>query len=113
MEPLHLENKLKRYIQLTVRGIRADYYKKLSRQPMSVSPQDLYMFYDEPYMDTDLHKYYIHLTQRERDVMVLHFNYGYTQVEVGRILNISQQAVTANKTRALTRLRCKIEGDLL
>lgn len=108
----HLENMFKRYLVLTVRGIRADYYKSLLRVPTPLEAsniqgllphvEDNYFTVENPKVRTEHFKV---LGERDRYVLDLLFCKEYSQVEVGRMLGISQQAVFNIKHKALSKLR--------
>ena len=65
--------------------------------------------YIESYLD--LEDLFSKLTKKQKEVMYLEFLYGYTQAEISRITNLSIQAVSQRRERALVTIRQMLEGS--
>ena len=65
--------------------------------------------YIESYLD--LEDLFSKLTKKQKEVMYLEFLYGYTQTEISRITNLSIQAVSQRRERALVTIRQMLEDS--
>ena len=65
----------------------------------------------EPSDELDLEDLFSKLTKKQKEVMYLEFLYGYTQAEISRITNLSIQAVSQRRERALVAIREMLEGS--
>ena len=65
--------------------------------------------YIESYLD--LEDLFSKLTKKQKEVMYLEFLYGYTQTEISRITNLSIQAVSQHRERALVTIRQMLEDS--
>lgn len=59
----------------------------------------------------DLHRAYGRLSPRQRAVVSLHYQYGYTLVECAELMGCSAGAVSSHLSRALARLRTELSDD--
>jgi RNA polymerase sigma factor (sigma-70 family) len=53
------------------------------------------------------------LKEQERQIILLYYWWGYKDVEIGKMLNLSQQLVNYKRKKANSYLRDKLRGDCI
>lgn len=104
---------IERFIICCLKNKKIDILRKSMRDPKKYS-LNLEILNDncryiESYLD--LEDLFSKLTKKQKEVMYLEFLYGYTQAEISRITNLSIQAVSQRRERALVTIRQMLEGS--
>ena len=114
-----VEKMATRFIEITVKGVRADYFRKTLKKHRIETGLEEITEADELALS---HTYAVcghcagcqnerlclaleELTQRQRFVIVRIYKEKYTEEEVAQMLGVTQQAVHFHKNKALARLR--------
>ena len=104
---------IERFIICCLKNKKIDILRKSMRDPKKYS-LNLEILNDncryiESYLD--LEDLFSKLTKKQKEVMYLEFLYGYTQTEISRITNLSIQAVSQRRERALVTIRQMLEDS--
>lgn len=104
---------IERFIICYLKNKKIDILRKSMRDPKKYS-LNLEILNDncryiESYLD--LEDLFSKLTKKQKEVMYLEFLYGYTQTEISRITNLSIQAVSQRRERALVTIRQMLEDS--
>lgn len=104
---------IERFIICCLKNRKIDILRKSMRDPKKYS-LNLEILNDncryiESYLD--LEDLFSKLTKKQKEVMYLEFLYGYTQTEISRITNLSIQAVSQRRERALVTIRQMLEDS--
>ncbi|MGL4731667.1 MAG: sigma-70 family RNA polymerase sigma factor [Clostridium sp.] len=102
------------YISKSIKHKYIHLNKKVCKQVLNESELDLNILENkkvENNLDMFLFKELIKpLTQKEQEVLTYKYAFNYSDIEISDLFNISRQSVNKTKTRALNKLKLKLDS---
>lgn len=102
------------YISKSIKHKYIELNKKVCKQVLNESELDLNILENkevENNLDMFLFKELIKpLTQKEQEVLTYKYAFNYSDIEISDLFNISRQSVNKTKTRALNKLKLKLDS---